>query len=93
MSYLTQSRMAQDYGLIMRIAACAAAEGELSPTGWADTHRQRLIATPGWDDAYEASATDNPGEDEAAVTDSMILAAVEQLRAELTPPPPPEEVI
>lgn len=90
MSYLTQAKMAQDYGLIMRIAACAASEGvSLAPTSWADTHRQRLVASPSWDTAWEsalAGDVENPGEDEAVITDGMILAAV-QLHAESLAPP------
>lgn len=93
MSYFTQSKMAQDYGLIMRIAACAASEDvSLNPTSWADTHRQRLVASPGWDTKYEsaiASGVEAPGEDEAVITDADILAAVQLLAESLTPPPEP----
>lgn len=86
--------MAQDGGLIMRIGACVATEGiSLNPTAWADTHRQRLVASPGWAAAYESAiASENPapGEDEAVITDGMILSAVQEhiaVLAAVEPPP------
>lgn len=92
MSYLTQSKMAQDYGLIMRIAACAATEGSVSPTSWADNNRQRIVAAPGWAAAWAsavAAEDDNPGENEAVITDGMILAAVQPIiEAEAIPHEP-----
>ncbi|MHA3724311.1 hypothetical protein ACXR2T_10570 [Leucobacter sp. HY1910] len=90
MSYLTQSRMAQDYGLIMRIAACAASHGVHSPTSWADQHRQRIVATTGWDTAYTACTEDDPGECEEAITDGMIDTAVQAILTEQTPDVPEE---
>lgn len=99
MSYLTQSKMAQDYGLIMRIAACAASEGIVDrPESWADDRRIRFMASPGWSEAYaSAQATRDqwdgegvqppqPGENEAAITDGMILSAVQAVIAAETPP-------
>lgn len=97
MSYLTQSKMARDYGLIMRIAACANSEGVTSkPEAWADERRIRFAASPGWADAYAASqrARDEwtpesggpqppePGEDETAITDDSMRAAVRRILAE-----------
>ena len=74
--------MAKDEDLIMRIAACAATEGvSLNPTAWADTHRQRLIASTGWAEAYQSAIADEnpaPGEDPSVITDEMILAAVNE---------------
>lgn len=93
MSYLIQSKMAQDYGLIMRIAACAASEGVVDrPESWADNNRQRIVAAPGWAAAWAsavAAEDDNPGENEAVITDGMILAAVQPIiEAEVIPPEP-----
>ncbi|MBC9954954.1 hypothetical protein ICM05_09920 [Leucobacter sp. cx-42] len=98
MSYLTQSRMAQDYGLIMRIAACAAVEGRMSrPASWADDRRIGFMATPGWAAAYAASQARYdaavepkplpPGEDGDAITDEMIRDEVVKVLAAETPPP------
>lgn len=88
--------MAQDYDLIMRIAACAATEAiSLNPTAWADTHRQRLVASPGWAAAYESAvALENPapGEDETVITDGMILSAVQEHIALLAAVEPPTYV-
>lgn len=90
--------MAQDYGLIMRIAACAATEGVPgNPSSWADDRWQKLVASPGWDAAWASAVTggiEDPGEDEAVITDGQILSAVQLLiAAELaaTPPPDPAE--
>lgn len=102
MSYLTQSHMARDYGLIMRIAACAAVEGGMPrPESWADDRRIGFMASPGWATAYaESQARYNaapegekpplPGEDETAITDEMIRTEVLKVLAAETPPPEPE---
>lgn len=94
MSYLTQSKMARDYDLIMRIASCAASEGiAVRPESWADDRRISFMATPGWSEAYAACEHPNPGECEACITDDKIRAAVRAvIAAELaaTPPDPAE---
>lgn len=102
MSYLTQSKMARDRDLIMRIAACAATEGVPgNPSLWADDRRQKIVASPGWVAAYASACTSRdewvddgstlqpppPGENEAAITDGMILSAVQLIIAAETPPP------
>lgn len=92
MSYLTQSQMARDYDLIMRVAACAATEGIINrPESWADDRRVVIMASPGWAGKYaSAQATRDqwdgtgtqpppPGENEAAITDGDILAAVQAI--------------
>ena len=104
MSYLTQARMAQDEALIMRIAACAATEGvRPNPVAWADDRRVIFMASPGWSAAYaSASALRDgwdgegvqpppPGENEAAITDGMVLSAVQALRADELVSPPDNE--
>lgn len=67
-----------------RVIACAALEGLASPVQWAVDHSWPLAAQPGWGAAY-ASALEsnnlNPGKDEAVITDSMILAAVQSIRS------------
>lgn len=103
MSYLTQSIMAGDSTLHQRVIACCVMEGVQNPEQWVSENRWILSAQAGWDAAYaSALATyDNwdgtseeprppiPGANEAAITDYMILAAVQHLT---TPPEPePEE--
>lgn len=84
MSYYDISVMAKDGHLRERIAACAVTEGITNPhpTAWADKHQWQLAASPGWGAAYSyaaATGNDNPGQDEAVVTDGMILAAVQAI--------------
>lgn len=84
--------MARDYGLIMRIAACAATEGVVDrPEAWADDRRIRFMASPGWAEAYGRCECKKPGECETTITDDMILAAVRDViaaEAAATPPDP-----
>ncbi len=85
MSYLTQSRLATDDQLLIRVAACAASLGHANPSVLAGRHAWAWSAQPGWVDAYakaeaeHAAAPDEvppPGANESAITDQMILAAV-----------------
>lgn len=87
--------MARDYGLIMRIAACAASEGIADrPESWADDRRIRFMASPGWAEAYSSCECEKPGECETSITDGMILSVVRDvITAEAvpeTPEPGPE---
>ena len=89
MSYLTQSQLAGDMHILNRVTACVSREGDQSPTEWAAAHMWQLSAEPGWDAAYAsalASGDENPGANESAVTDGMILAAVQAIRAAETEP-------
>lgn len=82
MSYSTQARMADDYDIHRRAAACAAAEGIADPFGWAVNHSWALSALPGWDAAYEAAllvGNNSPGNTTTVVTDGMILSGVKHL--------------
>lgn len=84
MSYNTVAQMARDFGLKERIAACASTEGEREPVAWAEANMWRLAGAPGWDPAYFAAVQadrDEPGKAEDVITDGMILAAVQALRA------------
>lgn len=104
MSYLVQSHMARDASLIMRIGACAASEGvRPNPLAWADGNRVVIMASPGWAAAYASAqaARDEwggegvqpplPGENEAAITDGMILSAVQAVIAAEAAATPPAE--
>lgn len=79
MSYFTQYKLAQDWNLLNRVAACAATLGMPRPVDWANEHAWTLSAVPGWVEAYAGSTSDTPGVDENAITDEMILAEVERL--------------
>lgn len=97
MSYLTQSRLAADQILLQRVTACAVLEGVRDAPRWVQEKAWALSAQPGWVAAYASAAaaraawtkeigTPQPpqaGESESAVTDEMILTAVQALR----PPP------
>ena len=88
MSYLIQSRLAVDMDLQIRVAACAAMEGESNPSVWAGRYAWALSTQPGWVAAYGTAEAEHkgapdecppPGANEAAVTDQMILTAVREL--------------
>ena len=93
MTYNTVATIARDFHLRERVAACASTEGEPSPVEWAEAHMWRLAGSPGWADAWEYAINTTPadapppndvasiGRREGVVTDGMILAAVQPLRA------------
>lgn len=82
MSYLTQSKIAADSSILLRLTACAAIEGVEHPSEWVNTRVWQVATQPGWHEAYgdalAAGGTD-PGADEAVITDGMILSAVQSL--------------
>ena len=93
MSYLTQSAISGSYGMIQRVAQCAAAEADNAefdgdPDVWTYENRRTWAAAPGWDAAWESAMVGHPdpaydpGMDEAVITDGMILAAVQSLLPE-----------
>lgn len=82
MTYLKQADLAQDPFILRRVAACAATQHINEPMEWAASQMWRLSAEPGWVPAYMsaiAGGDGQPGENEAAITDGMILAAVQTL--------------
>lgn len=96
MSLLIQANLAEDMGLMRRVAACATNCGvtEAPPTTWAVRHLWSLAATPGWVDAYQQAVLDGdpaPGENPDVIKDQMIMDAVHALVLSLTPEPEPEE--
>jgi hypothetical protein len=51
---------------------------------WVETYKWQLCATSGWDEAYAyAIGTDvpDPGNDEAVITDALILQTVQAMLA------------
>ena len=86
MSYATVSGIRRDPWIKERVTACVAIEGGASPDQWVSDHAWSLAAQPGWAPAWESALAAHPepeyqpGRDEAVITDSMILAAVQALR-------------
>lgn len=88
-TYSAVAAVAADLDLRLRIAACAAQQGETNPEHWAYVNALKLAASPGWGAAYAlalAKGVERPGADEAVITDGQILAAVQALLG-----PPTEE--
>ncbi len=87
MTYNAIAAAAQDPDLRQRIAACFAQEttGPDQPTALADLHAWRIVAHTDIADAYSYAVSlgtvERPGQDEAVVTDAMILSAVQALVA------------
>lgn len=88
--YLTQSTIADDPYMKLRVAACAAQQGvtdaAIDPDYWTQEWRRVWSASPGWDAAWEyaLAKTDNPpgykaGMDVAVITDDQILAQVQAM--------------
>lgn len=94
MSYNRIAEIMKDIPLRTRVAACAATQSVAEPWVWVDRHMWNIAGQPGWDEAYESALASHPpaefpgyrpGYDEAAITDGMILAAVQQVLS--TPEP------
>lgn len=79
MSYLTRTKIAADPTMILRIAACASGEGIPDPLFWVQERMLAFASRAGWAGAWAESSLENPGEDEGAITDTMILEAVQAL--------------
>jgi hypothetical protein len=95
MTYRTVAVMVSNEALVNREYAAVAREGIDPPETWHWEHRWRLASAPAWDDAWESALAAHPddpdydpGEDEAVITDGMILSAV-QLLIEAERPPAP----
>ena len=86
MSYLTQSAIAGNMYMIQRVAQCAAEQHITDPDTWAGQHSREWAAAPDWDLAWESAVASHPtddfpgydpGQDEAVITDGMILSQVQ----------------
>lgn len=94
MSYLILGKMARDPALLDRVTACAVLEGVTGADQWVRENAWLLSAQPGWVDAYKYaidSGDDQPGANEGAVTDGMILSAVQTLLGVIPVEPDEEE--
>lgn len=108
MSYLIQSIVAQDPNIFLRLMACATQEGIDNPHVWLRKHLWKFAVQPGWADAYASAKLlrDNwtpesgdaqppePGLNEDAITDDMMLSAMQTIKAlhpeHIDPEPEPE---
>ena len=87
--YLTQSTIADDPYMKLRVSSCAAQQGVtdvgIDPDTWTGEWRRVWSASPGWDDAWESALAGDhepgyqPGMDVAVVTDDQILAQVQSM--------------
>jgi hypothetical protein len=87
-SYLTQSTIADDSWMRLRVSSCAAQQGcaaqGIDPDTWAWVWRRVWSASPGWDAQWESALAreDNPpdyepGRDGAVISDGQILSQVQ----------------
>lgn len=89
MSYMTVADIADSTSLSRRVTACAAKEHIEGPESWANFNRWKWAAEPGWEEAWDyavATGAEDPGAVEGAITDGMILAAVQRIHdVDITP--------
>lgn len=91
MSYRSVADMAESYSLIRRLTAAAAKESITDPSGWVSLYRYEVASQPGWDAAWDsavAGGVEDPGNDEAVITDGMILSGVQAVVAANQPADP-----
>jgi hypothetical protein len=92
MSYKSVADMAESYSLNRRLTAGAAKESIDNPQGWVQLYRYEIASQPGWDAAWDsavAGGVEDPGNDEAVITDGMILSGVQAVWAANQPEPEP----
>lgn len=88
MTYQSNVLVFESRTLWKRVTACVAMEGEPSPSAWVSEHQWALSTQPGWGEAWasflvsnQVSNVTDPGDREDVITDGMILASVQALRA------------
>jgi len=85
--YLTQSIIADDPYMRLRVSSCAAqqgcaTEGGIDPDHWTLEWRRIWASAPGWDGAWESAQASNvqqPGSDPGVITDEQILSQVQAM--------------
>jgi hypothetical protein len=91
--YLTQSIIADDPYMRLRVASCAAQQGVtdvgIDPDEWTRQWRRVWASSPGWDTAWESAKVANPpvqepGADTGVITDGMILSQVQSMMPFIT---------
>ena len=88
MSYLAQAQLANHAETQLRMIACASRPGIPNPSGWVSSHPWQITAHPGLAEAY-ADAVESGEPVHHAITDSMLLEAIEKVRADEGENPPP----
>jgi hypothetical protein len=91
MSYKSVADMAENFALNRRITAGAAKESIDNPQGWVQLYRWEVAGQPGWDAAWDSAVAGgvvDPGNDEAVITDGMILSGIQAVVAANAPEPP-----
>jgi hypothetical protein len=88
MSYYAVSAMSTNSALRDRIISAAAQEGEQDPLTWAATHVYEVVSRTDWvekwdyaEDTKTRNVNPNTGERDDVINDSMILAAVQDVRS------------
>lgn len=88
--YLTQSTIADNTYMQMRVASCAAQQGVtdagIDPDTWTKEWRRVWSASPSWDEQWESALANpeqppgyDPGMDPACIPDAQILAQVQSM--------------
>lgn len=88
--FLTQSTIADDPYMKLRVSSCAAQQGVtdagIDPDLWTHEWRRVWAASPSWDDQWESALANAenppgyaPGMDPACITDAQILAQVQSM--------------
>jgi hypothetical protein len=93
MSYRTQDEIASNNAMQRRLAQGYAGQQQVAdPDRWAYDHRRYWAAAPGWDAAWESALASHsgdpaydPGEDEAVITDGMILSQIQSMLPPMGP--------
>ena len=83
-TYNTAVKIASDEGIFYRCIASAAQEGQRDPIEWTQRHIWHLATQPGWGDAWEYALNigrTDIGDDDDVISDAMILASVQAIRA------------
>jgi hypothetical protein len=91
MTYKSVADMAENFALSRRITAGAAKESVDNPQGWTQLFRWEVASQPGWDAAWDsavAGGDTDPGNNEAVITDAMILSGVQAVITANMPPEP-----
>lgn len=91
MGYKSVADMAESFSLNRRLVAAAAKESIDNPQGWIQLYRYEVASQPGWDAAWDsavAGGVADPGNDEAVITDGMILSGVQAVWNANQPEPP-----
>lgn len=92
MSLLAQAKLTEDHYIVLRVKAYAAQVIEGDPHVWTMQNIWTISAQPGWADAYDKSLSSEvvtdpaawggtAGADPSIITDEMIKAAVDAVRA------------